>query len=226
MPLLGSAAMLLSFDIAPEAIEEHDRWHTHEHLPERLSIPGFLRGTRWTATAGEPRYMVLYEVRDLAVLASEAYLARLNDPTPWTRRVMPFYRGMSRGLCAVLGSFGHGQGGTAALIRFASEEASAESTRQWLLEEVLPKLPHAPGLGSAHLLQGAQAAAMTDEQRIRGADRDVDSAIIITGYDGGAVAECAKGLCADRRLSSHGARETTSATYVLSYALAAAEFDA
>ena len=46
MPLLGSAAMLLSFDIAPEAIEEHDRWHTHEHLPERLSIPGFLRGTR------------------------------------------------------------------------------------------------------------------------------------------------------------------------------------
>ena len=27
MPLLGSAAMLLSFDIAPEAIDEHDRWH-------------------------------------------------------------------------------------------------------------------------------------------------------------------------------------------------------
>ena len=67
---------------------------------------------------------------------------------------------------------------------------------------------------------------MTDEQRIRGADRDVDSAIIITGYDGGAVAECAKGLCADRRLSSHGAREATSAIYATSYALAASEFDA
>ena len=54
MPLLGSAAMLLSFDIAPEAIDEHDRWHTHEHLPERLAIPGFLQGTRWVAIAGEP----------------------------------------------------------------------------------------------------------------------------------------------------------------------------
>ncbi len=46
MPLLGQAAMLLSFDIAAEAIAEHDDWHTHEHLPERLAIPGFLRGMR------------------------------------------------------------------------------------------------------------------------------------------------------------------------------------
>jgi hypothetical protein len=49
MPLLGQAAMLLTFDIVEEAIPEHDDWHTHEHLPERLSIPGFLRGTRWVS---------------------------------------------------------------------------------------------------------------------------------------------------------------------------------
>lgn len=35
MPLLGKAALLLSFDIVPEAIPEHDEWHTHEHLPEQ-----------------------------------------------------------------------------------------------------------------------------------------------------------------------------------------------
>lgn len=51
--------MLLSFDIEADAIEEHDRWHTHEHLPERLSIPGFRRGTRWVADEKGPRYMVL-----------------------------------------------------------------------------------------------------------------------------------------------------------------------
>ena len=107
--------MLLSFDIDPEAIDEHDQWHTHEHLPERLSIPGFRRGTRWVATEGKPRYMVLYEVESLHVLASEAYLARLNNPTPWAIRMMPHYRGMRRGLCAVVGSFGLGQGSVAAL---------------------------------------------------------------------------------------------------------------
>ena len=49
MPLLGQAAMLLLFDVIEDAIPEHDEWHTHEHLPERLSIPGFVRGTRWVA---------------------------------------------------------------------------------------------------------------------------------------------------------------------------------
>lgn len=215
--------MLLSFDIAPEAIEEHDRWHTQEHLPERLSIPGFLRGTRWIATGGAPRYMVVYEVSDLHVLTSEAYLSRLNNPTPWTRRMMTSYRGMSRGLCAVPGSFGYGQGGTAALIRFGCEEASADHAHQWLLAEVLPKVPQMPGLGSAHLLRAAQAAAMTNEQRIRGADRGLDSAIIITGYDGSAVAEYARRLCASDQLPSRGATETTSATYATSYVLSSSE---
>ena len=223
MPLLGSAAMLLSFDIAPEAVAEHDRWHTHEHLPERLAIPGFLRGTRWVALAGEPRYMVLYEVRDLQTLASEAYLARLNNPSPWTQRMMPFYRGMSRGLCGVIGSVGHGQGGTAALIRFTADEAGAAGLRRWLLEELLPRVPTTAGLGSAHLLQGAQAAAMTNEQRIRGADRGVDSALIVTGYDADAVAAFAEALCAPGQLPGHGARELRSAVYAASYSLMATE---
>ncbi len=223
MSLLGSAAMLLSFDIAPEAIEEHDRWHTHEHLPERLSIAGFLRGTRWVSTAHAPRYMVIYEVQDLQVLASEAYLERLNHPSPWTQRMMPFYQGMTRGLCSVLGSFGVGQGGSAALIRFTSEEASVVSIRQWLLEAVLPKVPQIDGLGTAHLLQGAQAAVMTNEQLIRGADRGVDSAIIITGYSGNAVADFANNLCDVEQLPKHGAIEIKSAVYSNNYSLSSVE---
>jgi hypothetical protein len=97
MPLLGKAAMLLSFDVVHEAISEHDDWHTHEHSPERLSIPGLLRGTRWVAVQRQPRYLVLYEVQDLDKLASVAYLERLNHPTPWTLRMMPHYRGMTMG---------------------------------------------------------------------------------------------------------------------------------
>ncbi len=223
MPLLGSAAMLLSFDIEADAIDEHDRWHTHEHLPERLSIPGFRRGTRWIANGGGPRYMVLYEVESLATLASEAYLARLNHPTPWTQRMMPHYRGMTRGLCTVAGSFGLGQGGAAALIRFNPAASQSASLFRWLLEEALAAVPQLPGLGSAHLLQGAQTAAMTNEQRIRGADRGVDTAIIITGYGSDAVAACANALCAADGLPARGAGEVSCATYVSSYSLASAE---
>ncbi len=224
MPLLGPAAMLLSFDVEADAIEEHDRWHTHEHLPERLSIPGFRRGTRWTAIDGAPRYMVLYEVESLATLASEVYLARLNHPTPWTTRMMPRYKGMNRGLCAVVGSFGLGQGGTAALIRFTPEASHSTPLIRWMLE-ALRAVPRMPGLGSAHLLQGAQTAAMTNEQRIRGADRGVDSALIVTGYDRNAVAAYANELCAVGGLPARGAVELSCAIYRSSYSLSSAEVD-
>src|SRR5687768_6259018 len=132
MPLLGSAAMLLLFDVTREAIAEHDEWHTHEHLAERLSIPGFLRGTRWVALRGGPRYFVLYEVTELATLTSAAYLERLNSPSAWTSRMMPHYRGMSRGFCSVSGSFGFGTGHIAVLVRFKPESGSAASLRNWL----------------------------------------------------------------------------------------------
>lgn len=83
-----------------------------------------------------------------------------------------------------------------------------------------------PGLGSAHLLQGPQAAAMTNEQRIRGADRRVDSAVILTGYDAAAVAEGAKQLIGDGGVEGRGARELRFAIYRCSYSLARAEVDA
>ncbi len=224
--------MLLSFDVAAEAVAEHDRWHTHEHLPERLSIPGFMRGTRWVADAaasgqaGAPRYLVLYEVASLATLASPPYLERLNQPSPWTTRVMPHYRGMRRGFCSVLGSFGFGTGHACALVRFKSAARGAEAApHRWLLQEVLPGLPARPGLGSAHLLEGAATPAMTNEQRMRGAaDAGVDSALLVTGYDGAAVAEVARHL-ATEGLGRQGATEATHALYRLDYALARAEID-
>jgi hypothetical protein len=48
MALLGDAAITMWADFAPEIVPELGDWHTHEHMPERLGIPGFLRGTRWS----------------------------------------------------------------------------------------------------------------------------------------------------------------------------------
>jgi hypothetical protein len=188
VPLLGPATLLLSFDIVPEAISEHDEWHSHEHLPERLSIPGFLRGTRWVAARATPRYFVLYEVAGVSVLTSGAYLERLNNPTSWTTRMMQHYRGMSRGLCSVSGSFGDGVGHYARLVRFAPRSGAAEGMRKRLLEGLLPAMPKKRGICSAHLLERAAAPAMTKEQRIRGADAGVDWAILVTGYEEAAIA--------------------------------------
>ena len=215
--------MLLSFDIVPESISEHDDWHTHEHMPERLSIPGFLRGTRWVATRGEPRYCVLYEVRGLEVLTSEAYLALLNNPTPWTAKTMPSYRRMTRGLCAVTGSFGLGIGHASMVIRFKPQGGSQASLRKWLVEEALPPLPARPGIVGAHLLEGAAAALMTKEQSIRGADAGVDWALVLTGYGEDALRALRQAELGNASLERNGAAGVTDATYRLDYALSERE---
>jgi hypothetical protein len=215
--------MLLSFDLAPEAVAEHDDWHTHEHLPERLALPGFIRGSRWVAIQGQPRYLVLYEVRELAVLASEPYQRRLNDPTPATSRIMTCYRGMSRGFCAVTGSFGLGVGPVGVLIRFKPPTAGVDRLRDWLVTEALPALPPLPGIGAAHLLEGAMTPPMTNEQRIRGSDAAVDWAIVVTGYREDAVARLAGAGPGALPLATQGATEVRYGTYRIDYLLTADE---
>jgi hypothetical protein len=225
--MLGSAAMLLCFEVAEEAISEHDHWHTHEHLPERLSIPGFLRGTRWTALRDQPRYMVLYEVQSLDTLSSPAYLERLNNPTPWTSAMMGHYRNMSRGLCSVVASSGMGWGRFSLLVRFHQKPGTHAESEAWLSGGVLAGLSSSqPGLGSAHLLRSAATPVMTNEQRIRGADGGVDTALIISAYDEGALSRAEKTILGDAGLASRGATDISTGLYQMSSSLLHSEVGA
>jgi hypothetical protein len=213
--MLGDAAMLLSFDIVPEAIAEHDDWHTHEHLPERLSIPGFLRGTRWVALRpAQPRYLVIYEVRDVGVLTSEAYLTRLNHPTPWTSKLMQHYRGMTRGFCSVTGRAGLGLGSVALVMRF-KPAGDAAALRNRLVKHVLPGLSQRPGLGGCYLFESAVAPPMTREQGIRGTDAGVDWALVATGYDAEAVSGLERGELGELEGASFGLYRTGYTLYEL-----------
>ena len=217
MPLLGNAAMLLSFDVVEDVVPEHDEWHTHEHLPERLSIPGFVRGSRWVSSNGGPRYFVMYEAEQLATLQSDAYLERLNNPSAWTSRMMPSYRGMTRGYCSVSGSFGVGLGQAGLLIRLKPATGRESSLRSWLLKDALPGLPARRGLGSAHLFEGAATPQMTTEQRIRGADAGADWALFVTGYDDDAVAGLAQADLSRAELEKHGGTAISDGLYRLQY---------
>jgi len=218
--------MLLSFDVAADAIAEHDDWHTHEHLPERLSIPGFIRGTRWVELRGRPRYFVMYEVAQLTTLTSEAYLRRLNNPTPWTSKIMPQYRGMSRGFCSVTASLGLGLGHVGLLVRFKPLAPAEARMRTWLVAEVLSRLPSKAGIGSVHLFEGALTPQMTNEQRIRGADAGIDWAILATGYSQDSLVELASADLGAERLAEHGADGVHEGIYRLDYALSNVEISA
>jgi hypothetical protein len=180
--MLGKAAVAMWWDIAPGMKAEFEDWHSHEHMPERLALPGFLRGSRWIAASGEPSYFVLYEAANLAVLTTGRYMERLNDPTPWSRKMMPHHRNMVRSLCEVRASFGRGI-------------AQALATpRLQVAADALARLPGRKGLTVAHLLEARPMGSMaqTTEQKIRGADAEADWVTLIGGYDIDAVAAASR----------------------------------
>ena len=219
MALLGKGAMILAFDMAPEALGDFDEWYTREHLPERLSVPGFLRGTRWTAASGSPRYFAMYEVSEVGVLTSADYHARLNNPTPWTTKMMAHFRGMTRGFCGVTGSFGMGLGQSGLLVRFKPDAGKEATLRAWLTGEVLPGLGKQAGLTSAHLFESAAKPEPTSEQRLRGKDAEVDWAILATGYNADTVAALSSGDLLASRLAQAGAGASVTCVYRQVYSL-------
>jgi hypothetical protein len=204
MGLCGNGALVLNFDVEPTALVEHDHWHTKEHMPERLSIPGFLRGTRWIAETGSPRYLVIYEVRDVNVLTGADYLQRLNNPSAWTSKTMAHVRGMRRGFCRVEGSVGLGLGQALLQIHHSPAEGRRQELREWLLGDALPGLASKPGYASAHILESAVTPPMSDEQQIRGRDASVDTVLIVTGYDAAFIDHVADAELAAARFEAHG----------------------
>ena len=92
MALLGQAAVAMWWNMAAERREEFE--HSHEHFPERMGIPGFLRGSRWSRIDKGEGFFVLYELKDYETLTSPGYLERLNNPTPWSIKMMPQHRHM------------------------------------------------------------------------------------------------------------------------------------
>ena len=173
----GKAAVAMWWNVPPEVQPEWEEWHTYEHMPERLAIPGFLRGSRWVS---ESAYFVLYELADPATLTGPAYLERLNNPTPWSRKMIPHHLDMVRALCAVRASHGQGLAQIMVTLRFARGQD-------------LPQLPGGRGVSGAHLLEAQpMPGTQTTEQKMRGKDGTADWVLLVNGYDAAAARRAAE----------------------------------
>lgn len=173
MSLLGPAVVAIWNDVVPEGRDEFYEWHNHEHMPERLSIPGFLRGRRYQAIDAKPEYFTLYEAEAASVLSGPHYLERLNNPTPATRHVIPnYFRNMVRGVCGVRFSAGVGIGGSIMTLRLAPEPGR-ESELERHLAGVLPRMADMPMIAGAHLCIADPSAST-----IRTSERDSHGAAV------------------------------------------------
>ena len=97
-------------DIKEEMRDEFVQWHSIEHLPERVSIPGFISGQRWYGEHASPQYLTTYVTQNTGVLTSDAYVQRLNNPTPWTLKTVAAFCNTCRAAGEVIWEHGSKKG--------------------------------------------------------------------------------------------------------------------
>lgn len=214
--LKGQALLSLWNGFDPERLDEYDLWHTREHVPERLAIPGMLRARRFHRGEGPlPPFLTLYELESSAVLASQPYRRLLETPTVWSQRMRPSFRDFFRVGHRVVLSLGGGSGGVLMATTFDSL-SRPEGAWQELAELVLRETRAT----AIHVLVRDEAVAPVPFAVPAGGVCHADgAAVMVECYDRGRLPGVAAVL--DAALNRHGLAEGRGAwtTYELAYLL-------
>jgi hypothetical protein len=162
-------------NVAPGREAEFEEWFQHEHLAERLAVPGFLIGRRHEAVSGEPRYFNFYVTQSAEVLKSAAYLERLDNPTPMTRTVMSeIFKDMIRTVCHRTFRCGAMRGAAVLAVRFG--EPPAEAALRATIERLLQD--KAVACGEIWQAADPHEFPVSEEERLRGGDRKIAACLL------------------------------------------------
>ena len=131
-------------DIDDDYLLQFLKWHNCEHIPERLSIPGFRAGRRYRSLDAVSDFLILYETLKADVLTAEPYLRRLNNPTPRTRDALQHFRHPIRTVYSLIAELGPGRPalnpGFMLVHRFDCMPTDEHVLLEWYESEVMAKI--------------------------------------------------------------------------------------
>jgi hypothetical protein len=163
-------------NVAPGREAEFEEWFQHEHLAERIAVPGFLLGRRYEAVSGGLRYFNFYLTQSASVLKSAAYLERLDHPTPITKTVMSgIFKDMNRTVCHRTLRLGAMRGAAAIAVRFM-EPADEVALRSTLAELITDR---AVACGEIWSAASASEFPVSEEERLRGGDKKIEACLYV-----------------------------------------------
>ncbi|MFV0298930.1 MAG: hypothetical protein ACK5JT_22740 [Hyphomicrobiaceae bacterium] len=175
-PDTGHGILSIWNDYPADDLDQYERWYMTEHFPERLGVPGFLRGRRYRAIEADRTYFTFYELTTPGVLFSEAYLERLDDPTAWTTHAMQNWGSMFRTVCHRTARAGHAVGGFAAVARFDGPVNISRGQAAHIREQLAD--PRVVAVDLWHAASEQNAPTREASQR-READLNITAAILI-----------------------------------------------
>ena len=97
-------------EISADDLADYRAWITKEHIADRTFLPGWLGARFCTDVTNERAHFFLYATENKSVFSAEPYLNVLNNPSPWTTRIMPKFGPFDRALGEQLFKLGNGYG--------------------------------------------------------------------------------------------------------------------
>jgi hypothetical protein len=172
-PTQGVLAIWHDVRAGQEAVFED--WYKNEHFPERLGVPGFRLGRRYEAVSGTPRYFCSYLGDTPETFGSAAYIERLNNPTPLTRRIMlEAFLNMNRTVCRRVHRSGALIGAFSMTARFGTAVDQAR------VLPMLQTLAGTDGVARCELWLAADAGgASAAEEQLRGRDAKIAACVVV-----------------------------------------------
>ena len=191
MGLLGNAVLVNWGGVLPDKETNYNEWHSKEHMPERISLPGFLRGYRAIGVDGTEinhKYFMMYEAEKKQIFVSKEYLERLNNPTKWTKEILSSYLSPSRTICSVISTKSIGLGGFILTIRFLDKNIQNQHHVE-RLKLLTREVMEFQGITGMHVLLGDSSYGQmnTEEKKHRSSqgknDQIISQALIIEGLN-------------------------------------------
>ena len=85
---MAPALQIGRMDIPPEKEDEFNDWYSNIYVPNYETVPGVIRGRRYRAVSGEPKYLTVYEFENENVSKSTEW-DRVRDIDPKTHEIRP-----------------------------------------------------------------------------------------------------------------------------------------
>jgi hypothetical protein len=224
MPLQARALLGIWHNLMPGAEDDFDRWHTYEHMPERVGVPGF-RGARRYMNRQSASHVcfTLYEGAHLEIFRSPGYLSRLNDPTPWSRRVGATQTDFLRGAFEIDLSLGAGMGGALATLRIALEPQADRASLSLAMQHACLDVRTLHGVVGVHLgfAKPEVTGVRTKEMEIRPStepENSVDAIVLVETIGFEELVAALPDVCS--RVAVAGVSSIDAEPYRLAYLLA------
>ena len=192
-----------------------------EHMVERLSIPGFLRGRRCIALDGSTEFLTVYELRNPEVLLTDVYKQRLASPTPWSTMTLPGFTDNTRGACRILFTEGYAMGAFVLTLRVKAQRERDAPLAAALVEALRP-LVGTPRITGAHLVHNDVALTGGNAGNQRGRVIHLPNLVLmIEGSDRAAVAAAGERFSESALAAWGAAAGSARGLYQLEYSIQA-----